>query len=192
MGRILLLLAITVINLKPCPIGSSERRYKVFYNRTPNMQNIRLFPIGIILIVLRHLPQADAVTNQYYSQIAIYVGQSLTTPGAARVAIKVASSGLIRIIITSNFRAAPDGGGFNVYPHLDRGLSGLLNEQDTSNNNESKKLVAEELEPESHCYIEDDSFIKSLLHQPVKANTVVRDVNIKNINKVLKSKSKLP
>eukprot|EP01036_Dinobryon_divergens_P033998 gene33998-43927_t len=62
--------------------------------------------------------------------------------GAARVAVKVAT-GLIRIIITSNFRAASDGGGLNVYPHLDRGLSGLLNEQDT-NNKESKKLVAEE------------------------------------------------
>eukprot|EP01041_Mallomonas_annulata_P002805 gene2805-5522_t len=185
--------AITVINFKPCPIDSSKSRYEVFYNRKPNMQNIRLLPIGSILIVLRHVPQADSVTNQYYSQIAIYVGPSLTTPGAARVAVKVAT-GLIRIIITSNFRAASDGGGLNVYPHLDRGLSGLLNEQDT-NNKESKKLVAEEFEPESHYYIEDDSFIKSLLHQPVKENTVVRDVNsnnIKNINKVPKSKSKLP
>jgi hypothetical protein len=32
------------------------------------------------------------------------------------------SRGKLMIITTSNFRSASDGGGFNVYPHIERGV----------------------------------------------------------------------
>jgi hypothetical protein len=39
------------------------------------------------------------------------------------------SNGKLRILITSNFRAATDGGGLNLYPHIERGLKQLLTDQ---------------------------------------------------------------
>ena len=147
--------AITMVNLKPCPSEPHISRYEVYHRRRPNMQTIRLLPIGSVLIVLRKVPVSTAVTNQYYSQISLYVGPSLLTPGAARVAIKV-SNGQVRIIVTSNFRAASDGGGLNVFPHIERGLSKLLDEQTEEpeqnyfDNDDQNALEekAEEIQPE--------------------------------------------
>ena len=80
------------------------------------MQDIRLLPIGCILIVVRS-PQAENVqrtvydgitTNETYTSVGLYVGPSLSTPGAARVAVM--SNSRCLILITNNFRAGTDGG----------------------------------------------------------------------------------
>jgi hypothetical protein len=107
--------ALVVINLKPCPRFPLKTRWEVYYGKIPNMQDIRLLPIGCILIVVRS-PKAenvqgtvcDGVTiNETYTSVGLYVGPSLSTPGAARVAVM--SNGIL-----------------NVYPHVERGLEQLL------------------------------------------------------------------
>ena len=71
----------------------------------------------------------DGVTsNETYTSIGLYVGPAApATPGAARVAVM--SNSKCRILITNNFRAGTDGGGLNVYPHIERGLKQLLIDQ---------------------------------------------------------------
>ena len=95
----------------------------MWHGVVPNMQNIRLLPIGCILIVTR-VPSAEndggvvqtggVIINEQYGQVGIYVGPSLLTPGAARVAVM--SNGRLKILVTSNFRSGSDGGGLNIYP----------------------------------------------------------------------------
>ena len=128
--------ALSVINLKPCPRFPLKTRWEVYHGTVPNMQDIRLLPIGCVLIVVRS-PVAengqgvvyDGVTsNEPYTSIGLYVGPAApATPGAARVAIM--TNGKCRILITNNFRAGTDGGGLNVYPHIERGLKQLLIDQ---------------------------------------------------------------
>eukprot|EP01041_Mallomonas_annulata_P008697 gene8697-17970_t len=76
-------------------------------------------------------------------------------PGTARV-VKV-FNGLVRILVTTNFRAASDGGGLNVYPNIDRGLTKVLVEQEEYNRTD----VSEEdlIEQESNY---DEEMIKTL------------------------------
>lgn len=124
--------AIIIINLKPCPRIPKKSRYEVYYNRVPNMQNIRILPIGCVIIVVRPHGIEDEITsgvfdNQKYGQIGIYVGPSMLTPGCVRVA--VVSRGKLMIITTSNFRSASDGGGLNIYPHVERGVQNLIKDQ---------------------------------------------------------------
>ena len=126
--------AINIINLKPCPRVPSKSRYEVYYNKVPNMQDIRILPIGCVIVVVRPYGHEDDVTsgvldNQKSGQIGIYVGPSMLTPGCVRVA--VVSRGKLMIITTSNFRSASDGGGLNVYPHIERGVQELIAEYPT-------------------------------------------------------------
>jgi hypothetical protein len=128
--------ALIIVNLKPCPLFPDKTRWEVYYGIIPNMQDIRLLPIGCILIVVR-VPSAEqdggvvltagVVVNEQYGQVGIYVGPSIPTPGAARVAVM--SNGKLKILVTSNFRSGSDGGGLNIYPHVERGLQQLLDEQ---------------------------------------------------------------
>ena len=128
--------AVIVVNLKSCPKVPDKSRWEVFYGIVPNMQDIRLLPIGCILIVIR-IPTTErdggtaqaggVIINEQYGQVDIYVGPSLLTPGAARVAVM--SNGRLKILVTSNFRSGSDGGGLNIYPHIERGLKRLLDDQ---------------------------------------------------------------
>lgn len=52
----------------------------------------------------------------------------MKTGGAIRAA--VITGGFLRIVITSKFTAATDGGGLNVYPHIQRGLQCMLKENE--------------------------------------------------------------
>ena len=99
------------------------------------MQDIRILPIGCILIVVRVPSQGEGgvvqgsgvVINDQYAQVGLYVGPSISTPVAARVAVK--SGGKLKILVTSNFRSGSDIGRLNIYPHVERGLKTLLEEQ---------------------------------------------------------------
>ena len=118
------------------------------------MQDIRLLPIGGVLVVVRSPTKESTqgsihggvIMNENYAQIGIYVGPAApTTPGAARVAVM--SNGKLRILITSNFRAATDGDGLNVYPHIERGLKQLLIDQIATNVKDDLEVDPEEEVP---------------------------------------------
>ena len=110
------LTALVIVNLKPCPRFPEKTRWEVEFGVVPNMQGIRILPIGCILIVVRASSQGEGgvvhgsgvVINAQYAQVGLYVGPSISTPGAARVAVK--SGGRLKILVTSNFRSGSDGG----------------------------------------------------------------------------------
>jgi len=55
------------------------------------MQNIRLLPIGCVIVVTRVPDSTDTLggvfDNHKHGQIGIYVGPSMVTPGSVRVAV---------------------------------------------------------------------------------------------------------
>ena len=120
--------SIAVINLKPCPHDKKRSRYEVFKNKKPNMQSIRILPIFSVILVLKNTSSKEKQTNQLEHQIGLYIGPSMKTGGAIRAA--VITGGFLRIVITSKFTAATDGGGLNVYPHIQRGLQCMLKENE--------------------------------------------------------------
>jgi hypothetical protein len=172
--------AISVINLKPCPRFPLKTRYEVYHGVVPNMQDIRLLPIGCVLIVVRS-PATEktagvmcdgVIVNENTGTVGLYVGPAApTTPGAARVAVM--SNGKLRILITNNFRAGTDGGGLNVYPHIERGLKQLLTDQIAAGvMNEMDEV---EVEPEEYVPMqidkqqtEVDASVQGSSQQPVE------------------------
>ena len=129
--------AIAVINMKPSPHVPQRSRYEVFKKKTPNMQNIRLLPIGAIVMAWRK----HGLKEAYYA-IGLYVGPSLSTEGCARIAVKTGN--LVKILTTSHFSAASDGGGLNVFPRVTCGLKQLLEEQLTSSSTEKGEILVED------------------------------------------------
>jgi hypothetical protein len=60
------------------------------------------------------------------------------------------SNGKLRILITNNFRAGTDGGGLNVYPHIERGLKQLLIDQIASGVVNELEVAPEDDVPTAH------------------------------------------
>lgn len=113
--------ACTVINLKPCPNKPEQTRYEVFYNKRPNMQDLRLLPIFSFVL----LPRKDAASKNFHHQIALYVGPARNVVGAIRAAYK-STSGTMEIVETSKFTAATDGWGLAIHQQVQRSLPTLL------------------------------------------------------------------
>ena len=111
-----------------------QSRYEVFKKKKPNMQNIRLLPISAIVMAWRK----HGLKEAYYT-VGLYVGPSLTSEGCARIAVKTGT--LVKILTTSHFSAASDGGGLNVFPRVTRGLKELLEEQLTLSTEQGEFLV---------------------------------------------------
>lgn len=127
--------AIVINNLKPCPNDKTKTKYEVFLKKKPNIQNIRLLPIFSVLMVTRETSSYDSSIYGRHNQIGLYVGPSMNTPGAIRAA--VITNGSVKIIVTSRFTAASDGGGFNIHRHVDRGLKRLINDEVEKENDAS-------------------------------------------------------
>ena len=62
--------AIAVINLKPCPRMPEKTRWEVYHGKTPNMQDIRLLPIGCILIEVRS-PKSERTGGIEYGGVVV-------------------------------------------------------------------------------------------------------------------------
>ena len=165
--------AITVVNLKPCPHDNTKSRYEVFMKKKPNMQNIRILPIGAIVMVYRRNGLKGA-----YNVVGLYVGPSLSSEGCARIA--VLSGERVKILTTSHFSAASDGGGLNIYGHVNQGLQHLLDEQvssiQPSSSDSSLEDPEQELSPLSCTNLDDMD-----INQP--------DINQDNKDTVLSSSS---
>lgn len=128
--------ATVVTNLTPSRADKSKSRFEVFLHRKPNMQNVRILPIGSVILINRE-PTTTAQLQrhgslQLYNVPAIYVGPSLATPGAIRAVVPNSDGKTVHIFTTSRFTAASDGGGLNIYPHLARALPSLITATDTN------------------------------------------------------------
>jgi hypothetical protein len=128
----LLLWAVTVTNLKICPNQPTKSKYEVFCGQRPNMQTIRLLPIFSVVMVAREASDSSIPSRKPQHQIGLYVGPSLTTPGAARFAITTNST--VSILTTSRFTSASEGGTLNIYSQVSNGLHTLLDQQQDPSN----------------------------------------------------------
>jgi len=66
--------------------------------KKPNMQHIRILPIGAIVMVYRRKGLMGA-----YCMVGLYVGPSLPTEGCARIALVIGNT--VKVITTSHFSA---------------------------------------------------------------------------------------
>jgi hypothetical protein len=103
--------SLAVINFKISPRVPSKSRYSAFRTQTANVQNIRLLPILSVVLVARNSMLAKSNTNVIQNMVGLYVGPSMKSPGAIRVAI--VTNGFCKVIRTSKFTAPTDGGGLN-------------------------------------------------------------------------------
>ena len=64
--------------------------------------------------------------------ISLYVGPSRTANACIRGAI--VRSGQVYIVTTSKYTAATDGGGLNIYPHIQKGTQQIIEDLAIENN----------------------------------------------------------
>ena len=144
--------SIAVINFKPCPNNKTITRYEAFYGKQPNFQNIRMLPIFSVFNVYRKdnnnvitesLSSGEVVscsTNKPEFKLALYVGPSMRVPGAIRAAYMTGSQ--VKVVPTSKFTAATDGGGFNIHEQVEKGTKALLELEQTQGGEESQPQQA--------------------------------------------------
>jgi len=120
--------AIITINLGRCVYNSQLTKYEVLRGKRPNIQEIRLLPILCIVMVYRNVATAAAIDNSSgaFYQYGLYVGPDTKVKGGIRVAL-LTNDGL-RIVVTTKYKGVSDGGGMNMYPHVDRGVTRMLAE----------------------------------------------------------------
>ena len=122
---VLVFWATTVQNLKPCPRQPDKTRYEVMHGVKPNMQNIRMLPIFSIILIPRDGKELQNGINKTTHRIGMYVGPTLSTTGAIRVAY-LSRKKKVQLTITSKFTPASDGWGLNIHQNVSRGLNTLL------------------------------------------------------------------
>jgi len=158
--------AINIINLKVCPNAPTKSKLEVFTGVKPNMQNIRLLPIFSVVLAYRENIVSGSLSRTPHHDVGLYVGPSMRTPGAIRVAVMTNKG--VSIVVTSRFRPGSDGGGLNVYPHVDRGLSRLLKDQEEQETKENEDNTASESSVPLSSPSPSSTVIKESLPNPPK------------------------
>ena len=122
--------AITVINFKVCGHKSDKSKYEVFTGTTPNMQTMRLLPIfSFVLVYDEHNKKSTtfgAYSEHSHNRPGIYVGPSLNTPGAIRVALMNNKHMSIKVI--SKYPAVTDGGGLKIHDLISSHIPQFIND----------------------------------------------------------------
>jgi hypothetical protein len=123
-------LAIMIIDLKPAYNNPTIKRYEAYLQTKPDLRAIRLLPIFSTLYVLRRTANIELQSQQHdFWQLDLYVGPSLSVPGAICAAVLI--NGAVHIITTSAIEGVSDGGQVSVYPTADTSLN-CLYEKDTA------------------------------------------------------------
>ena len=130
--------AIDVMNMKLCKKEPTKTRWEVFKKRIPNVQEIRFLPIFAFVMVLRHaLPEASLDgADREFLQYGLYVGPDKKVKGAIRAAILTGAG--VKIIVTTKYKGVSDGGGINIYPMVQRGLTNIIADQTEENEQDDK------------------------------------------------------
>ena len=120
--------ALIIISLKECPNVPGKTKYEVYYGRPPDLKAIRLLPIFSNLLVLRRTKNVELGSVKEFFQRGLYVGPSLITPGAIRVA--VITRGYIRIVESTVYKAVNDGGDLTIHATINSHMHRLLSASD--------------------------------------------------------------
>ena len=122
--------SLTAQNLKQCKHENKKTRWEVFKKTVPNVQEIRMLPIFAFVMVLRHsLPEASLDgANREFLQYGLYVGPDLKVKGAIRAAVLTGNG--VFIIVTTKYKGVTDGGGIDIYPKVQRGLTQIIEDQE--------------------------------------------------------------
>jgi hypothetical protein len=123
--------AVCVIRMKSCPADETKSREEFFLGTKPNIQNRLMLPIFSLLLVYREaggiVNDSLPDTNKSKYQVGLYVGPSGVCDSTARIAVKINDQ--VMILVTSRFTSASQGGGLNIYPLVELGLSKALAER---------------------------------------------------------------
>lgn len=114
--------AINVNRLLPHPTIEGKCRGEVHSGERGNIQNYRMLP-PCICLVLRRVGQNAEDSAGHFWQYGIYVGGSKTVKGAARFA--VISGDRLIVVTTTAYTAASEGGGSFLYPVVQKGIRQL-------------------------------------------------------------------
>ena len=90
---------------------------------------IRLLPISSVLYVYHHAANAELNSQHDFWQLGLYVGPSLTVPGATRAAAVLINI-RVNIITTTAIKGVSDGGHVAIYPTMNSNIECLLDKQD--------------------------------------------------------------
>lgn len=157
--------AIAVINLKPSFPDPAITKYEYFTKRKPDLRAIRLLPIFSSLYVLRNSAHAELQSNHTFWQFGLYVGPSLTVPGAIRAA--VLTNNKVIIITTTSVKSISDGGHISLYPSSTNGLNCLIDE------NDDEDVVTTDLTlPEHTLLTASDSITSPPDNDPTTTNNI--------------------
>jgi len=135
--------ALTVINLKPCASCPSKTKYEVYYNKQPDLREIRLLPIFAVLYVLRRKGN-DLDSNRDFWQRGFYIGPSAVVPGAVRVAVLTKKTKLVQVITSSEIKAVSDGGDLNSYSHIVTAVNKIIQEDNVTETHDSSDVLVQE------------------------------------------------
>jgi hypothetical protein len=139
-------------------------------------------------------------TNQPEYKFGLYVGPSMKVVGAIRAAIM--TNGLLRVVETSKFTAASDGGGFIVHELVESGTKKLLElpqaqgeeelppraQGDTKNNAESDS--GSETEPETQEGVIDEFNDDVVVHGDSSTDAKAKNKGKKRARRSKKKKAK--
>ena len=126
--------AIVIINLRECKSVAGVCRYEIFFNERFNMQRVRLYPFGAIVLAKRHLPNPDDQTNVAGWERGLYLGPGRVSPsvaitsGSVRVA-KIVGEGQVKRVyvqVTSQIKCVSDGGDIDSNIVVERGTGHMI------------------------------------------------------------------
>ena len=121
--------ALVVINLKPAFNNDPAiTKYQAYYQKKTDLKMIRLLPIFSVLFVYRHAANAELNSQHNFWQLGLYVGPSLTVPGAIRAAVLINKR--VHIITTTAIKGVSGGGHMAMYPTMNSNIECLLDKQD--------------------------------------------------------------
>ncbi len=173
---VLIFWATTVQNLKPCPREQDKTRYEVMNGVKPNMQNIRMLPIFSIVLIPRDGRELHNGINKTTHRIGMYVGPTLSTTGAIRVAY-LSKKKKVQITITSQFTPASDGWGLNIHQNVNRGLQTLI-QLENKNEHQDDEIIEVENDLVTTTDVDKIYTDNTTVEQEVKSTTVEQEVHI--------------
>lgn len=117
--------AVLMMNFGPSYNNKKITRWEAFMGHAPNMQTIRLLPIfSIVLVRTKEVYEYGLYLGPHYLGPHVAV-----TPGAIRVAIK-ATSGIVTVLLSVDYKCVTEGYNVNLNPQIDRGIIQMMRDNE--------------------------------------------------------------
>lgn len=193
--------AITMSGLKPHRSLVGETKFSVYHlGVKPNMQELRILPIGCIVLVLMKNSVGRKPGNgvkDFYRQ-ALYVGPDKQVKGGIRTVFKTGENKPVQLIVTTKFKDVSQGDGRDLSGNERRGLKDLVEEkrkeidsektivpliiQNKSNNIVSNAKKEEEKQEKQEILLKNSNIMLSPIEEKEEEKEGKEEENIDNNN----------